>query len=282
MKVLISKVFNVKNHFAAIQEILSLLTRHRQLTWEMSKREISERYAGQLFGLFWAVGHPLALIAVYVFIFAYVFKMKIGGTYKLPLDYTTYLLCALIPWMAFQETMMKSTTSITGNSNLVKQVIFPVEVLPIKTVISSLVTQIILTVFLILYVLITHKGLLWTYVLIPVPVFFQVLGMIGMSYVLSSIGTYFRDLKDFTQVFCLLGMYIMPIFYLPDQVPAIFRPLLYLNPFSYLAWCYQDIFYFGRFEHWWAWVVYICLSVGTFYVGYRIFRKLKVMFGNVL
>jgi lipopolysaccharide transport system permease protein len=282
MKPLLYNLLNVRNHFAAIREIISLLTRHRQLTWEMSKREISDRYAGQFFGLFWAVGHPLALMTVYVFIFAYVFRMKIGGTHQLPLDYTTYLLCALIPWMAFQEIMTKSPTSITGNANLVKQVIFPIEVLPIKSVVSSLITQIILTAFLIFYVLLKHKGLLWTYVLIPIPVFFQVLAMIGMSYILSAIGAYFRDLKDFMQVFCLLGMYIMPIFYLPDQVPAIFRPFLYLNPFSYLAWCYQDVFYFGRIDHWWAWLVYMFLSIGVFYVGYRIFRKLKIMFGNVL
>ncbi len=276
------RLFDIKNHFLAFRELVGLMTRHRQLTWEMTKREISDRYAGQLFGLFWAVGHPLALIAVYVFIFAYVFKMKIGGTLEMPLDYTTYLLCTLIPWMSFQETMNKASTAITGNANLVKQVVFPIEILPIKTVISSVVTQLILTIILIIYVLITHKSLLWTYLLIPIPVFFQVLSMIGVSYILSSVGAYFRDLKDLTQVFCLIGMYVMPIFYLPDQVPRIFRPLLYLNPFSYLAWCYQDIFYFGRLDHWWAWLVFIVLSVIIFSSGYRVFRKLKVMFGNVL
>lgn len=276
------RIFDIKKHLLAFREIIGLLTRHRQLTWEMTKREISERYTGQFFGLVWAVGHPLALISVYVFIFAFVFKMKIGGTYDLPLDYTTYLLCSLIPWMSFQESMNKSATSITGNASLVKQVVFPIEILPVKTVISSVITQLILTMFLIVYVVVTHKSLLWTYLLIPLPIFFQILAMIGLSYILSSVGTYFRDLKDLTQVFCLVGMYVMPIFYLPAQVPSIFRPILYLNPFSYLAWCYQDIFYFGRFEHWWAWLVFIILSIVIFSGGYRIFRKLKVMFGNVL
>ena len=47
----------------------------------------------------------------------------------------------------------------------------------------------------------------------------------------------------------------MPMFYLPEVVPAVCRPLLYVNPFSYLVWCYQDAVYFGRFEHPWAWPV---------------------------
>jgi lipopolysaccharide transport system permease protein len=66
------------------------------------------------------------------------------------------------------------------------------------------------------------------------------------------------------------------------MVPSILRPLLYINPFSYMVWCYQDALYFGRFEHWWAWPIFAGLSLAIFYVGYRVFRKLKVMFGDVL
>jgi len=273
---------NPRTHFHALREIIGLLTRHRQLTWEMTKREISDRYAGQMLGAFWTIGHPMILMGVYLFIFAVVFKQKIGGTRELPLDYVTYLLCGLIPWMSFQEAMSKSATVIISNANLVKQVVFPIEILPVKGVIASFITQFISTIILILYVVIKHGYVPLTYTLIPVIFILQIMAMIGVSYILSSIGVYFRDLKDFVQVFCLVGMYVMPIFYLPEQVPQLFRPILYLNPFSYFIWCYQDIFYFGRIEHGWAWIIYIFMSVGVFYFGYRIFRKLKVMFGNVL
>ncbi|MBT4867870.1 MAG: ABC transporter, partial [Planctomycetaceae bacterium] len=60
------------------------------------------------------------------------------------------------------------------------------------------------------------------------------------------------------------------------------RPLLYLNPFSYLAWCYQDVCYYGRFEHPWAWPVLAILSLSTFLIGSRVFRTLKQNFGSVL
>ncbi|MBI1879673.1 MAG: ABC transporter permease, partial [Chloroflexi bacterium] len=242
-------LLNFKNHFLAFRELVGLLTRYRQLTLEMAKREISDRYMGQVFGLFWAVGHPLILMAVYVFVFAYVFKVKIGGTRELPLDYTTYLLAGLIPWYSFQEAMGKSSTVIINNANLVKQVIFPIEILPVKGVIASLVTQIIFVVLLILYVLISHHALPWTYTLLPVLLLLQTVAMIGVAYVLAAVGTYFRDIKDFVQVFSVVNFYLLPILYLPEFVPAGFRPLLYVNPFTYLVWCYQDALYFGRFEH---------------------------------
>ncbi|MCM2284765.1 MAG: ABC transporter permease [Desulfobacula sp.] len=273
---------NPIKHFLAFRELVGLLTRHRQLTFEMAKREITERYSGQVFGAFWTIGHPLCLMGVYVFIFAVVFKIKIGGTLELPLDYTTYLLSGLIPWMCFQETLSKGAGVIIANANLVKQVIFPIEILPVKGVIVSLLNLLISLLILIIYVLATNHSLPAMYLMVPILVLLQTLGMIGASYILSSVGVYFRDLKDFIQVFCMIGMYIMPIFYLPSQVPAIFRFVLYINPFSYLVWCYQDILYFGRIQHWWVWAVFAILCLGAFYVGYRVFRKLKTMFGNVL
>jgi lipopolysaccharide transport system permease protein len=113
-------------------------------------------------------------------------------------------------------------------------------------------------------------------------VFIQALAMVGIGYVLSSVGAFLRDMKDFVQVFCIVGLYLMPIFYLPQFVPKVFRPILYINPFSYVIWCYQDALYYGRFEHWWAWIIFPVLSICTFYGGYRVFRKLKVILGNVL
>ncbi len=269
-------------HWHAFREVLELLTRHRQLTWEMTRREIADRYAGQMLGTLWALAHPLALMAVYVFVFAFVFRIKIGGTVELPLDYTAYILSGLIPWMAFQESMNKGATAILGNSNLVKQVVFPIEVLPVKTVIASFSTQVVATAFLAVYVVATAGRLPWTYVLLPALFVLQALAMIGVAYAVSSVSVYFRDVKDFVQVFCLAGMYVMPVFYLPSMVPELFRPLLYFNPFSYLAWCYQDACYFGRLEHPWAWPVFLGGSLGTFYFGYRVFRKLKLCFGSVL
>ncbi len=269
-------------HWLAFYEVFALLTRNRQLTWEMTRREIADRYAGQILGTFWAIGHPLALMGLYVFVFAWVFQVKMGGTADLPLDYTTYLLAGLIPWMAFQESMNKGTTVILGNANLVKQVVFPIEVLPVKTVIASLGTQVVATAVLVVYVLARYGGLPWTYLLLPVLMLFQAMAMIGVAYVLAAVSVYFRDLKDMVQVFCLAGMYVMPVFYQPDMVPAPFRILLYFNPFSYMAWCYQDACYFGRLEHPWAWPAFFVGSAAAFYGGYRVFRKLKICFGSVL
>jgi len=241
----------------------------------MAKREIRDRYAGQSLGSVWAIFHPIFQIALYVFVFAFVFKVPVGGTSTMPLDYATYILAGLIPWISMQESMVKSCIAVSGNANLVKQVVFPLEVLPFKTVLASMLPQIVGTVVLIIYVLIKHGELHFTYLLMPPLVCMQMVWMLGLAYLFSCVGAFIRDLKDVVQLFSLVGVYLMPAFYLPDMVPSAFRPILYVNPFSYLIWCYQDVVYFGRIEHPYSWVIFGLISLGTLLLGVRVFAKLK-------
>jgi lipopolysaccharide transport system permease protein len=152
----------------------------------------------------------------------------------------------------------------------------------VKGVLASLLAQLVSLVVLIVYVVIRYGTPPQTYLLLPVLIALQVMAMIGLAYILSAAGVYFRDLKDFVQLFATAGVYLLPIFYLPQWVPSMFAPLLYLNPFSYMVWCYQDALYFGRFAHPWAWLVMSGGSVGTFVIGYRVFRRLKPGLGNLL
>lgn len=266
----------------AIFELTGLLRRYRGLVLAMAKRELSEQYAGQVFGILWAIAHPVFMMALYVFVFAVVFKARIGGTHELPLDYTTYLLAGLVPWLSFQQSMARASSTLTTHANLVKQVVFPIEILPAKTVLASFVPQLIGFGVLIGYVAWTFGSIPITYLLLPALVLTQTLGMMGVAFALSILGAYLRDTKDFVQVFAMVGVYLMPVFYLPEWVPQPFLPLIYANPFSYMIWCYQDALYFGRIEHPWAWVIFGIGSVLAFALGYRLFRKLKPQLGNVL
>lgn len=264
------------------KDVYSIIRRNFDLILEMAKREISDRYAGQALGIFWAFCHPIFLIGLYVFVFAFVFKQRIGGTLDLPLDYTAYLLSGIVAWLSIQDALVKSCTIITSNAALVKQTVFPLEVLVIKSMLVSFFPQLVSLVVLIVYVLIAHGSLHFTYVLLPFLIAIQLIGMIGFAFLLAPIGAYLRDIKDVVQLFATAGVFLLPVFYLPAWVPDLFRPLLYLNPFSYTIWCYQDILYFGRFEHPWAWPVTIGLNLMLFSLGCRLFRKLKPALGNLL
>lgn len=261
---------------------LTNLVRHRELAIALARREIKDRYVGQSLGAIWAIGHPVFLVALYVFIFAVVFRVKVGGTLDMPRDYTTYILAGLIPWLAMSESLNKACVAITGNASLVKQVVFPLDVLPFKGVLTSLFPQAVGTVVMVVYGLVAHGSLPWTYLLLPVVVGLQVVWMLGLAYLLACAGVFLRDIKDVVQLFTTAGIYLMPAFYLPNMIPSLFRPLLYLNPFSYMTWCYQDVVYFGRIEHPWAWAVFACLSFGALVLGTRLFNRLRPQLAGAL
>lgn len=271
----------VRSALAAVEN-LGLLRRHRDLVIEMARREIRSQYGGQALGSWWVVGHPLFQMLVYIVVFALIFKVRVGGTVEMPRDYITYLLSGLVPWLCAQQAVARGPTLMVSQANLVKQVVFPIEVLPAASVAVNLILLGVGLSVLLVYSLLRHGSLPPTVLLLPVLVLCLAAGMLGISYAFAAIGVFFRDLKDIVQVMVIAGVYMMPIFYLPEWVPGPLKPLLYLNPFSYMGWCFQDAIYFGRFEHAGAWVVFSVGSFAVYGLGYRLFRRLSPNFGNAL
>ena len=275
-------VLDPRRHAAAYRELGRLLNHRRELIWELAKREIVERYAGQVLGTLWAIGHPLIMVAIYVMVFGYIFGVRGAPGGDLPLGHTAFLLAGLVPWLIMSESMGKACGLIVGNTSLVKQVVFPVEVLPIKGTVSSMITLAVALAAVIVYVFASNGVLPLSYLVLPVVLALQFLLMLGVSYVLCAVSPFFRDLKDFVAVFLSMALFISPILYFSVQLPTALEIAIYLNPFSYMVWVYQDVMYYGHVAHPVAWVVYLLLSTGSFSVGYRLFNRLKPGFGDVL
>jgi len=271
-----------RRHHHAFLFFGDLARRYRSLIWELTKREIAERYVGQVLGMAWAIGHPLIAIAVYIFVFAYVFGMRMGGTAATSLDYTTFLLSGLIPWLTFADILNRSCGSVTSNAGLVKQILFPVEILPIKTVTAALITQLVATLGLLVYILAVHGFIRPLSIVLPGIFAIEVIGLIGLAYALSSLTVFFRDLKDIILVLTGIGMYISPILFSEASVPPAFRIIMLFNPFSYIAWVYQDAVFYGRILHPWAWLVFTFLNLAFLSLGFRLFRILRPSFGDFL
>jgi len=264
--------------------LIETLIGRRRLVWQMAKREVSDRYAGQALGTLWAVAHPILLMGLYLFLFTFVFpsRMPFGGGQG---GAVTYILAGLIPWMTFADAMSRGTGAIVNEAGLVKQVVFPVEILPVKSVLAAALPQGIATLVLLLYMAIIDRHVPALAASLPVLFVLQLMVMTGVAYVLSSVGAYVRDLREIVQVFVSAGIFLAPILYSEDAVERAvpgFAMLLPLNPFSHLVWCYQDALYYGRPAHPVSWLLLLVVSPAALFLGHRIFRKLKLMFGEVL
>jgi lipopolysaccharide transport system permease protein len=279
--VMLTALIDPRRHWLAYRELGRLLHRRRELAWELTKHEISERYAGQIFGTLWAVGHPLIMVAIYVVVFGRIFVSSAPLDPTRP-DQTTFLLAGLVPWVIMSELLGKACALITGNAGMVKQLVFPIEVLPIKGAMASMISLIVAMSVVVLYALAANGGLLWSYALLPLVMALQFLLMIGVCYILSAIAPFFRDLKDFVTVFLGFALFISPALYFNVSLPGLFRAAIYLNPFSYMIWVYQDVMWYGEPAHPWAWLAFVALALGGFSLGYRFFTFLKHGFAEIL
>lgn len=276
------KLVSVRDNAKAFADLAAFLRRNWRLVWEMSVNDLTGRYKGQYFGAAWVLVHPMALTLLYLFLFGIVFAQRIGGTYELPLDYTAYMLAGLMPWLTFQTALNTTVFSVVSNSALVKQFVFPIEILPVRDVLSSLVTWVVGVLCTLAYILISGQQPSAMWVLLPLVLVLQVMAMIGVGFFLSALAVFFRDIKDIVNLFCLVAIFMMPIVFLPGWVPKVFQPFVWANPFTYMVLVYQDTIYFGRFEHPEAWLIFPLFSVFVFVVGFRFFNKTKPTFGSIL
>ncbi|MCP5200988.1 MAG: ABC transporter permease [Gammaproteobacteria bacterium] len=261
-------------------ELLATLSANRELIVELTRRELVGRHSSQFLGPMWIFVRPMFIAILYIFIFAVVFRARVDVSNELPLDHTAYILAGILPWLAFQTLMNQSCMLIVGNAGLLKDFIFRVELLPVTSSLASIAGQLLGTLLLLVYVGVVHHVCYLTWLLLPLLVLMQVMAMIGVAFMLSALTVVVRDTLELVQMFSMIGVFVTPIVYQREWVPATVEPLLYVNPFSYMVWCYQDALYYGQITNPAAWAVFLGLSVGSLLTGYRIFRFMKPYFGD--
>lgn len=265
----------------AIGSTVDQVFRYRQLLAEMVNRDLNGQHALLGFGGLWIYIHPLVVVSTYLLIFGYVIGSKIAVSGQFPGDYSSYILAGLVPWLMMQAAIVRGPSSLITSANLVKQVVFPVEILPIAGMIAATIPHLPALLLVIGYKWMVG-GLGWTIVLLPIVFVMHIMLALGISFALAAITPFFRDLREMVTVFTSVVMYLMPTVYLPDWMPRVLRPVIYFNPFSYLVWVYQDTLFFGELRHPYAWVVTAIFSLLALALGYRIFEKLKPYYGNAL
>lgn len=253
--------------------------RARGVVRALVARDLRARYVGSSFGPLWSVVNPLVQLAIFTFVFATVLDVRFGDG---DAPFVLYLACALFPWLAFQESVLRSATCLVDNSVLVKRVVFPVEVIAVQIALSALVHQLIALALLLL--LMTILGVLPGPALLALPalVAVQLLFTVGLGWAAAALHVYFRDTAQVLGVLLPMWFYLTPIIYPYDLVPDFVRPLLALNPLTALVQDYRDLFLHGVVplgvrEAW-----LIAVSIGVFVAGAGIFERMRDEFADLV
>lgn len=251
------------------------LYQYREFLKTSILKDFRGKYKKSFLGVLWSFINPLLQLLIYSIVFSFIMKSGID-------HYPCFLVVALIPWTFFNTTLVQSTTAIVCNAGIVKKVYFPREILPISIVTSNLINFLISCVIIIAALIISGVGLSWYILLLPIVLIVQYILLIGLSFILSAITVYIRDLEYFINVLMMLWFYLNPIVYSVEFIPEKWLPLFNLNPMLHIINAYRDVLFYQKMPDMINLGIWCVISCIIAFVGYKIFKKLEKRFAEEL
>ena len=260
------------------------LVRHRDLVWQMTKREVVGRYRGSLLGVAWSLFHPLLMLSVYTFVFSGVFKSRWQepGAAEGTTDFAVVLFTGMLIHGLFAECVNRAPGLVLAHSNYVKRVVFPLEVLPWVTMGSAIFHTGASLLVLLAGLLVSSLGLQPTIVFFPLVVAPFVLFTMGVCWFLAATGVYLRDLGHAVSVATTVILFLSPVFYSASALPERYAWLLQLNPLTFIIEQSRDVLVWGRAPAWRGLLWYGAASVVVAHLGFRWFQKARRGFADVM
>ena len=255
--------------------IFKNLYKYRELLKTNVKKEIRGKYKNSFLGVLWSFLNPLLQIAVY----AIVFPLILRNTQE---NYVIFLCCGLIPWTFFSTAITRSASTMIENGNIIKKVYFPREILPISVVTSEAINFIISTIIIMAFVIFGGLGITKYILFYPLVLLAQYIIVLAISFVISSVTVYFRDLQHLIGVALQLLFYATPIVYSADTIPESFKWVLQINPMTYIINGYRAIFYEQQSPDLIPIFILIGVGIVACIIGYLIFNKLQKRFAEEL
>jgi len=256
----------------AFSKMTAIILRNRRLLASISRVELAKRYAGSVLGLAWVVLQPALLLSVYLFVYMVMWPNR-DPNFK-QWDFVVYVFCGLVPYLGFMEALTTGGVSIKQNIHLVKNVMLPIELIPVRAVLVGMASQFVSIIILLL--MSGASGILSANVVwLPGIVLLQLMWLVGLTWILSSVTVALPDVTYFVNLLVFLLAFVSPIGWRPDQVPSGFRWVLSLNPIFYLTAMYRGSILHANRPSFAVIGAYVFMCLVTFALGAAFFERFK-------
>jgi ABC-type polysaccharide/polyol phosphate export permease len=280
-----TKVTNAKPGFPrVVLDSLATLYQKRWLIKYMSQRQWARRYQSSHLGLAWALLSPLLMVAMLTLIFGEFlgirFREVTGDT---TLNFGLYVYCGLIPFLAYFQALTTGVNIIRRNSSLVQGVVFPLEVLPMSAIVTSLIQSLFgVGALMIILAVLEHRLPHWTALLLPLVIVPQLLFTLGLCYLMAVAGTYAPDIRETLRAVIRATFFITPILWPTGKVPEDWRFLVDYNPLAVLVNAYRDLILEGELPGLESAFYFSLFAVALFVVGLFVFDRVKHNFADLI
>jgi lipopolysaccharide transport system permease protein len=256
--------------------------RHRDLIVAVLRRELRERFKGSVAGWVWALFAPLLSLVTYTLVFNGVVSLPNKLAANSPVDYGLYIFGGLLAFQLFSEMAYRAPSLLHEYSHYIKQTMFPAEVLPIISTLRA-TTYAIISISLMLLCQLAFAGFLnWTVLLLVPWLLMFVAFLVGMTWFLSALGAFTRDISYLMTTILPVLMFATPVFFSHEMFSPRLKLLMYANPLTGFIEIVRDIVVIGNLPRWTTTAWTVALSVAMFWVGYWVFRKYRDRIADVI
>ena len=273
----------VKLYGVTIPQRSYIPLRHRSLLWQFARRDVLGRYRGSLLGLTWSFLTPLLMLGVYSFVFVGVFRQSWPGAANAGgLEFSLQVFAGLLVFNLFAEVAGKAPSLIVDQPNLVKKVIFPVELLTWVTVLSGLFHLLISSVTLLVVLLLARGGLPLTAIAFPLILLAFLPVLLGLGWFLSAMGVFVRDVGQVMTMVVSLTMFMSPVFYSVKSLTPNVQFWMNLNPLTLIIEQVRAVLLLAQWPDWAALGIYAAFAALFATAAATFFQLTRKGFADVL
>lgn len=257
---------------------------NRGLIFQMTRRDISMRYKNSFLGSLWMIGQPLLQLLLYGFVFQVVLRSRWGIQTPDGRDvpFGLLLFCGILLHSLLADTLVRAPSLIVSNTSYVKRVIFPLEILPLVSAAGTAVGVVFGMGILLSGTLYYSGALPYQVLLLPIPLALLFVLTVGLGWLLSAIGVFFRDLPQLTSSLATIMLFTAPICYPAEMVPQAFRWLLNINPLTVPVEAVRTLMFSHNEVDWVALGAYALIAAAVATIGYVVFHRMRSGFADVL
>jgi lipopolysaccharide transport system permease protein len=263
-------------------EMVRSFWRNRGLIWALTKREVLGRYRGSAMGILWSFFNPLLMLGVYTFVFSTVFKARWAGGSDSKTEFALLLFAGMLVFNVFADCINRAPSLIFSNPNYVKKVVFPLEILPVVSLGAALFHLLVSLLVWVLFYVVAFGVPKAEILLLPVALFPFVIFVLGLSWLLASLGVYLRDIGQFVGVAVMALMFLSPIFYPLSGLPEGYRQVVALSPITFAVDQARNLMFWGNGIGWAGWFVHLVISLIIGWLGFAWFQQTRRGFADVI
>jgi len=253
------------------------LWEYRDMLFYLALRDIKARYTQSVLGIGWAVLQPLFLMIVFTVIFGKLVKINSDG-----MDYAVFSYTALVPWAYFSNSLMLTTGSLIQNSNLLSKVFFPRLVLPMSTVLSTLVDFFIAFIFVIvLMIWYQVSPTIWV-LFLPVLLLLMMVLSISLGALFTALAIQYRDVRHGIAFLVQGMMYASPVVYPVSIIPDKYRLIYGLNPMAGIIEGFRSALLGSNPMPWDLIIVGSLVTLVLMIIGLSYFKFTERIFADVM